>query len=74
MTQVAPSRRLRSVWISAAFLLLSGCEPCALVMGGHCQDREQNKDEDLDQEGRDSDHCFARPNMPPLAPLRSPRG
>lgn len=41
---------------------LQGCEPCAITMGGHCQDREQNRDEDMDNE-----RCLAQPT--PLAPF-----
>lgn len=49
---------------------VQGCEPCAITMGGHCQDREQNRDEDMDNE-----RCFAQPNAPlPLIPRRGARG
>lgn len=47
---------------------LQGCEPCSFVMGGHCQDRELNRDDDTD-----SERCFAQPGapMPPLPRSRA---
>lgn len=52
-------------------LFLLGCEPCSVVIGGHCQDRESNQDQDVDAPPTP----LSAPLIPsPLGPQRGIRG